>query len=130
MSNFQEINFNWFLQYFSSLIGIFSVFIRPKKNSRLFESMGGWVLEISKMALYLSVPVAAFHVFNTPQYFEKYVVEKKREMYPHEDELYREEVSLLFKDMRSGNLESKINELQQMEAERKKRKETESKTAA
>lgn len=71
------------------------------------------------MALYLSFPVGAFHVFNSPQYFEKYVIEKKREMYPREDELYREEIGQLFRDMNHGNLEQKIKEFTNMEKNRK-----------
>lgn len=84
--------------------------------------MGGWVLEVAKMALYLSFPVAAFHIFNTPEYFEKYVIEKKREMYPHEDQLYREEISMLFRDMNSGNLKAKIEKLKEIDDDRQTRK--------
>ncbi|XP_031631073.1 protein PET100 homolog, mitochondrial [Contarinia nasturtii] len=91
--------------------------------------MGGWVLEVAKMALYLTFPVAAFHVFNSPEYFEKYVIEKKREMYPHEDELYREEVNQLFRDMNNGNLDNKIKQFNKMESERKNRQETNAATA-
>lgn len=83
--------------------------------------MGGWVLEIGKMALYLAFPVAAFHVFNSPQYFEKYVIEKKREMYPNEDELYYDELSLLLRDMNKGNLEEKIRQVEALEKDRKDR---------
>lgn len=81
--------------------------------------MGGWVLEIAKMGLYLSFPVAAFHVFNAPEYFEKYVIEKKREMYPREDQMYRDEVYQLFRDMNSGNLDSKLKQFEKMEEGRK-----------
>lgn len=73
--------------------------------------MGGWTLEIAKMALYLSFPVAAFHLFNTPAHFEKYVIQKKREMYPPEDQQLRDELKLLFRDMKSGELKSKIEQL-------------------
>lgn len=83
--------------------------------------MGGWTMEVAKMALYLTFPVVAFHVFNTPEYFEKYVVQKKREMYPHEDDLYREEVTQLFRDINTGNIESKIKELNRMDDQRKNR---------
>lgn len=83
--------------------------------------MGGWTMEVAKMALYLTFPVVAFHVFNNPVYFEKYVIQKKREMYPHEDDLYREEVAQLFRDINTGNLESKINELNRMDEDRKNR---------
>lgn len=83
--------------------------------------MGGWVLEVAKMALYLSFPVAAFHIFNSPQYFEQYVIEKKREMYPNEDQLYYDELSLLLRDMNSGNLDQKIQQLNAIEKDRKDR---------
>lgn len=77
--------------------------------------MGGWKLEVAKMALYLSFPVVAFHVFNTPKYFEQYVIEKKREMYPHESTMYHEEMSELLRDMKSGNLEEKIHKYNAIE---------------
>lgn len=83
--------------------------------------MGGWVLEVAKMALYLAFPVAAFHVFNSPQYFEQYVIEKKREMYPNEDQLYYDELSLLLRDMNRGNLDEKIQKLNAIEKDRKDR---------
>lgn len=83
--------------------------------------MGGWALEVAKMAIYLAFPVAAFHVFNSPQYFEQYVIEKKREMYPNEDELYYDELSHLLRDMNSGNLDDKIKKLGALEKERKDR---------
>lgn len=35
--------------------------------------MGGWQLEVGKMALYMAFPVGMFHWFNTPEYFEKWV---------------------------------------------------------
>lgn len=35
--------------------------------------MGGWQLEVGKMALYMAFPVGMFHYFNQPQYFEKWV---------------------------------------------------------
>lgn len=88
--------------------------------------MGGWVLEVAKMALYLSFPVAAFHVFNSPQYFEQYVIEKKREMYPNEDQLYYDELSLLLRDMNSGNLDQKIQKLNALEKDRKDRSDAKS----
>lgn len=35
--------------------------------------MGGWQLEVAKMALYMAFPVGMFHYFNQPEYFEKWV---------------------------------------------------------
>lgn len=63
----------------------------------------GWILEIAKMGLYLSFPVATFHIFNCPAYFEKYVVEKKREMYPKEDTLHREELEIILRELSARN---------------------------
>lgn len=81
----------------------------------------GWLLEIGKMAIYLTFPVATFHYFNKPEYFEKFVIEKKREMYPHEDETYREEVQLLFRSMKDKSQKEHLERLEQIENERKAR---------
>jgi Pet100 len=35
--------------------------------------MGGYALEIGKMAMYMTFPVAMFYWFNRPEYFEKWV---------------------------------------------------------
>lgn len=78
----------------------------------------GWVLEIARMGLYLTFPVATFHIFNNPAYFEKYVIEKKREMYPKDDETYREELAAILRDISSKNLKEKI---EQAEALQKKK---------
>ncbi|XP_073507007.1 protein PET100 homolog, mitochondrial [Phyllobates terribilis] len=41
-------------------------------------------LEIFRMALYLSFPVTMFWISNQPEYFEEYIVKRKREIYPPE----------------------------------------------
>jgi protein PET100, animal type len=38
--------------------------------------MGGYALEIGKMAMYMTFPVAMFYWFNRPEYFEKWVRKK------------------------------------------------------
>ncbi|XP_077288118.1 protein PET100 homolog, mitochondrial [Arctopsyche grandis] len=43
-------------------------------------------LEILRMSLYMAFPVVAFHLFNQPAYFERWVTNFKREMYPPEKE--------------------------------------------
>lgn len=48
--------------------------------------MGSWKLEICKMALYVMFPVAMFHYFNQPKYFEEWVIKTKRELYPPDNE--------------------------------------------
>lgn len=74
--------------------------------------MGGWVLEVARMALYLTFPVATFHYFARPEYFEKYVIETKRQIYPPEDETLRDEVHSLLRDMRNGTLQEKIKQME------------------
>lgn len=53
--------------------------------------MGGWKLEVAKMALYMTFPVALFHYFNQPEYFEEWVTKMRREMYPPESKYLKEE---------------------------------------
>ncbi|XP_059847893.1 protein PET100 homolog, mitochondrial [Hypanus sabinus] len=54
--------------------------------------MGGVRLEIFRMCLYLSFPVTVFWVSNQAEYFEAYVVKRKREIYPPEEEMHRKEL--------------------------------------
>ncbi|XP_064606379.1 protein PET100 homolog, mitochondrial-like [Liolophura sinensis] len=48
--------------------------------------MGGWRLEIFKMALYMSFPVGMFYYFNQPEFFENWMMSKRKELFPPEDE--------------------------------------------
>lgn len=54
--------------------------------------MGGWKLEIAKMAMYMSFPVAVFYFFNQPQYFEDWVVQMRRELYPPLEKMHGKEI--------------------------------------
>lgn len=62
--------------------------------------MGGWILEVGKMVMYISFPVAMFHYFNQPAYFEKWVTQKKREIYPPESEEAENVIKDTIKSMR------------------------------
>ncbi|XP_028573088.1 protein PET100 homolog, mitochondrial isoform X1 [Podarcis muralis] len=44
------------------------------------------------MMLYLSFPVAMFWISNQAEYFEEYVIKRKREIYPPEDNYQRKEL--------------------------------------
>lgn len=54
--------------------------------------MGTWVLEVAKMGMYMAFPVALFHFFNQPEYFEEWVTKKKRELYPPESKSHHKEL--------------------------------------
>ncbi|KAG9488653.1 hypothetical protein GDO78_004938 [Eleutherodactylus coqui] len=40
--------------------------------------------EILRMAIYLTFPVTMFWLSNQPEYFEEYIVKRKREIFPPE----------------------------------------------
>lgn len=62
--------------------------------------MVGWKLEVFKMAMYMSFPVALFHIFNQPAYFEKWVTETKRQLYPPENLGHRQEIEEAIRSIR------------------------------
>ncbi|XP_049835560.1 uncharacterized protein LOC126279123 isoform X3 [Schistocerca gregaria] len=70
----------------SELFSIHKVVIKKE------QIMGGWKLEAAKMAIYLSFPVAMFHFFNQPEYFEEWVIKTRRELYPPESAQHRKQI--------------------------------------
>ena len=62
--------------------------------------MGGWHLEVARMVMYVSFPVAMFHYFNQPEFYEKWVTNKKREIYPPDNNGEREKIQGLIQQMR------------------------------
>ena len=42
--------------------------------------MGGWKLEVFKMGVYISFPVVCFLVFNNPSFYEKTIMQGRRDM--------------------------------------------------
>ncbi|XP_018610157.1 protein PET100 homolog, mitochondrial [Scleropages formosus] len=52
----------------------------------------GVKIEIFRMMLYLSFPVAMFWISNQPEYFEEYVVKRKREICPPDEDIRRKEL--------------------------------------
>ncbi|XP_006631571.2 protein PET100 homolog, mitochondrial [Lepisosteus oculatus] len=61
----------------------------------------GVKLEIFRMMLYLSFPVAMFWVSNQAEYFEEYVVKRKREIYPPDEKMHRKELEEFKERMRN-----------------------------
>lgn len=62
--------------------------------------MGNWRLEVGKMAMYMAFPVSLFYFFNQPTYFEEWVTNKKRQIYPPENPQDRKDIQKLIHDMR------------------------------
>lgn len=71
------------------------------------------------MVLYISFPVAMFHYFNQPEYFEKWVTETKREIYPPEDPAKEQQVKDLVKTMRQKRDVEMMNALNEFESKQK-----------
>lgn len=76
--------------------------------------MGGWKLEVGKMAMYMSFPVAMFHWFNQPAYFEKWVTDTRRQLYPPESKSHREEIEKTIRDMREKHDNQMMAEMKKM----------------
>ncbi|KAG5340843.1 PT100 protein, partial [Acromyrmex charruanus] len=79
----------------------------------------GWVLEVAKMFLYLSFPVGIFHYVNQPAYFDKWVIQAKKEHFPIQSKQVYEEM-----DDFIHNLNAKIEKkhLDSMERQSNKNK--------
>ncbi|KAM9391715.1 protein PET100 homolog, mitochondrial isoform 2-T2 [Pholidichthys leucotaenia] len=52
----------------------------------------GVKLEVFRMMLYLSFPVAMFWISNQAEYFEEYIVKRKREIFPPDEAVRRKEL--------------------------------------
>lgn len=58
------------------------------------------------MAMYTAFPVALFFVFNQPKYFEEWVTNTKRQIFPPENEQDRKDIEKLIRDMRKKQIQS------------------------
>nr|XP_004661799.1 protein PET100 homolog, mitochondrial [Jaculus jaculus] len=55
----------------------------------------GVKLEVFRMTLYLTFPVAMFWISNQAEWFEDYVIQRKRELWPPEKESQRQDLEEL-----------------------------------
>ncbi|XP_076608686.1 protein PET100 homolog, mitochondrial [Chaetodon auriga] len=76
----------------------------------------GVKLEVFRMALYLSFPVAMFWISNQAEYFEEYVVKRKREIFPPDEEIHRKEFEN-FKERMRVQREQRLMKETSMESE-------------
>ncbi|KAG8441216.1 hypothetical protein GDO86_006822 [Hymenochirus boettgeri] len=60
----------------------------------------GVKLEVFRMILYLSFPVTMFWISNQAEYFEEYVVKRKREICPPERDAQKKELEAFQERMR------------------------------
>lgn len=59
--------------------------------------MGNWQLEVVKMAIYITFPVAMFHYFNQPENFEETIRNINLRINTPEEDKFREEYRALVK---------------------------------
>ncbi|XP_051995891.1 protein PET100 homolog, mitochondrial-like [Xyrauchen texanus] len=76
----------------------------------------GVKIEVFRMMVYLSFPVAMFWISNQAEYFEEYIVKRKREIFPPDEKMHRQELED-FKERMRNRREQKI--LKQMVMELK-----------
>ncbi|KAG9337825.1 hypothetical protein JZ751_027476 [Albula glossodonta] len=76
----------------------------------------GVKIEVFRMMLYLSFPVAMFWISNQAEYFEEYVVKRKREICPPDEKLHRKELEE-FKERMRNRKEQRLLKQMSMESE-------------
>jgi len=73
----------------------------------------GVKIEVFRMMLYLSFPVTMFWISNQAEYFEEYIVKRKREIFPPDEKMARQELEDFKERMR---LRQEERELKRMES--------------
>ncbi|XP_028679273.1 protein PET100 homolog, mitochondrial [Erpetoichthys calabaricus] len=71
----------------------------------------GVKIEIFRMVLYLSFPVAMFWISNQAGYFEEYVVKRKREIFPPDEKMQRKELEDFKQRMRKRREEKFLKQM-------------------
>ena len=66
--------------------------------------------------VYLSFPVVMFWISNQAEYFEEYIVKRKREIFPPDEKLHRQELED-FKDRMRNRKEQKMLKQMAMQSE-------------
>ncbi|XP_051571201.1 protein PET100 homolog, mitochondrial [Myxocyprinus asiaticus] len=76
----------------------------------------GVKIEVFRMMVYLSFPVAMFWISNQAEYFEEYIVKRKREIFPPDEKMHRQELED-FKVRMRNRREQKMLKQMGMESE-------------
>ncbi|GAB6031606.1 hypothetical protein CHUAL_009370 [Chamberlinius hualienensis] len=74
--------------------------------------MGGWKIEAFKMFVYMAFPVGTFYLFHQPKYFEEWVVNVKREVFPPDDNNAVKEIQAFAKSVRDKKDEELLKKLE------------------
>ncbi|XP_019713243.1 protein PET100 homolog, mitochondrial [Hippocampus comes] len=71
----------------------------------------GVKIEMFKMMLYLSFPVSMFWISNQAEYFEEYIVKRKREIFPADEQLHRKELEDFKERMRARKEQRRLKQI-------------------
>lgn len=72
----------------------------------------GWVLEVSRMFVYISFPVGVFYYVNQPEYFDKYVLKIKKDYYPILSKQRLEEMETFIRDVNVRTEKQRLDEME------------------
>ncbi|KAK4004614.1 hypothetical protein OUZ56_006345 [Daphnia magna] len=78
--------------------------------------MGGWQLEAAKMALYMVFPVGLFYYFNQAEYFEDWMINLRREMYPTENRVNKKAFEDTIREMKEKREREYLRLLEEKES--------------
>lgn len=68
----------------------------------------GVKIEVFRMMVYLSFPVTMFWISNQAEYFEEYIVKRKREIFPPDEKMHRQKLEDFKERMRNRKVTEKI----------------------
>ncbi|XP_072531375.1 protein PET100 homolog, mitochondrial [Salminus brasiliensis] len=71
----------------------------------------GVKIEIFRMMVYLSFPVTMFWISNQAEYFEEYIVKRKREIFPPDEKMQRKELEEFKERMRNRKEQKMLKQL-------------------
>ncbi|KTG46515.1 hypothetical protein cypCar_00000797 [Cyprinus carpio] len=71
----------------------------------------GVKIEVFRMMVYLSFPVAMFWISNQAEYFEEYIVKRKREIFPPDEKMHRQALEDFKERMRNRREQKMLRQM-------------------
>ncbi|XP_055044328.1 protein PET100 homolog, mitochondrial [Misgurnus anguillicaudatus] len=71
----------------------------------------GVKIEVFRMMVYLSFPVTMFWISNQAEYFEEYIVKRKREIFPPDEKMHRQKLEDLKERMRNRKEQKMLKQM-------------------